>query len=148
MENPEKYVFDVCMYVCIFWGRYFLSLIIWFKNMVLISSRSLKSLYEDLWSPLIFKESKFLKIFIKILKRFLKVFGLFISVKKVNVFTISLKFFTKIFKNIFYFWRPFKISEDFEHLLNISNLRKRQEDMLKYTKKLLYYMFYLYFSGW
>ena len=102
----------VCMYVCIFWGRYFLSLIIWLKNMVLISSRSLKSLYEDLWSPLIFKESKFLKIFIKILKRFLKVFGLFISVKKVNVFTISLKFFTKIFKNIFYFWRLFKISED------------------------------------
>ena len=52
------------------------------KNMVLISSKSLKSYYKDLRSPLIFIEPKFSKIFIKILKRFLKVFGLFISVKK------------------------------------------------------------------
>ena len=44
-------------------------------------SKSLKSLYEDLWSPFIFKKSKFSKTVIKILKRFLKFFSLFISVK-------------------------------------------------------------------
>ena len=71
----------------------------------------------------------------------LKVFSLFISVKKITIFT-------KIFKKIFYSWRPFKISEDLEHILNISNLGKMQENMLKYTKKSLYCMFHLYFSNW
>ena len=40
-----------------------------------------KSVYEDLWSPLIFKEFKFSRIIKKILKRLLRLSSLFISVK-------------------------------------------------------------------
>ena len=125
--------------MCFSWGRYFLPLIICLKNMVLISSKSLKSYYKDLRSPLIFIEPKFSKIFIKILKRFLKVFGLFISVKK---------YLTKIFKKIFYFWRPFKISEDLWTSSKYFQPWENEKNMLKYTKMLLHCMFHLYFSGW
>ena len=129
--------------MCFFWERYFLPLIIWLKNMILI----LKSLYKDLRRLLIFIEPKFSNIFIKILKRFLKVFCLFISVKKINIFTISLKYFTKILKNIFYFWRRFKISED---LWTYSEYFQpwQKYTKLKYNKMLLHWMFHLYFSGW
>ena len=67
---------------CIFWGRYFPFLIIWLKIMVSISSKFSKNLYKNLWSPVIFKEPKFSKILLKILKTFLKDFSLFISVKE------------------------------------------------------------------
>ena len=122
---------------CCFWGRYFLRLIIWPNNMVLLPWKSLKSLYEDLWGPLIFNDPKFLEIFIKILKRFLKAFGLFISVKK-----LSLQYLWNIFKNL---QKGLLLLKTFQNLgrslniyiLNISNLGRIRENVLIYTKKLL-----------
>ena len=124
---------------CTFWGRYFLSLIILLKNIVLISEKSLKSLHEDLWSPLIFKDPKFTKNFIRGLKI------VCFSKKKENIFTISLRYFTKISKKIFYFWRPFRISEDLWISSKYFQPCENAENMLKYTKKSLYCMFHLYF---
>ena len=105
---------------------------------------SLKSLYEGLWSPVIFEEPKFSKTFIKILI----VFSLFITVKKTNIFTISLKYLNKIFKNIFLLlktfrdlWRSLWRSKYFQTWEN-------KENMQKYTKKPLQCMFQLYFWSW
>ena len=108
---------------------------------------SLKSLYEGLWSPVIFEEPKFSDLH-KDFEKILIVFSLFITVKKTNIFTISLKYINKIFKKIFYFWRPFEISDDLCEDLNIFKLEKIQENMQKYTKKSLWCMFHLYFSSW
>ena len=124
-----------------FWGRYSLSLIIGLKNMVLISLKSLKSFYEDLWSPLIFKQPKFSKISAKISKSFLKVFSLFISVEK-----ISSQYLWNILERsskIYFIYDELSSSLKFlEHLLNIFNLGEMQKNMLKYTKKSLYCMFH------
>ena len=109
---------------CTFWGRYFLSLMILLKNTVLISEKSLKSLHEDFWSPLIFKEPKFTNNFIRILKRFLKVLRLFVPVKK----RISLQYLWDILqkspKRYFTFEDHSGSLKIFEYLLNIFNLAK------------------------
>ena len=117
--------------------------------MVLISSISLKSLYEDLWSPLMFKGPKFSKIFIKILKKFVKVFSLFMSVKKI----ISLQY---LWDEIFY-----KDLQKDLLLLKTFQDHWRSLDILKYFKpcenareypeiyqEVIYCMFCLYSLGW